>query len=301
MVRVDKRRRTYHVCGMTLSAQDRARIAAILTDIACEAGEILRAYHGGDCPHVVKPDGSPASAADHASEQLILAALARHWPGIPVVAEESTHDRPPADLFFLVDPLDGTSDFLAGNIEYSVNIGLIEGDRPVAAALAAPGLDRVWSAGVDAVEAPIVGGRPGVSHPVAVRTKPEDGLVALVSRRHGDAETEACLVGLDVSHRRKAASALKFCLIASGEADVYVRCGPTMEWDTAAGDHILTTAGGCVLVASGESITYGHYDHYYRNGPFAALGQSSYARGFVLPDRVRAVRPSADRAVTGSA
>ena len=278
---------------MTLLPQDRARIAATLTEIACEAGEILRAYHGGDCPHVIKPDGSPASLADHASEKLILAALARHWPNIPVVAEESSHDRPPADLFFLVDPLDGTSDFLAGNIEYSVNIGLIEGDRPVAAALAAPGLGRVWGAGVEAFEAPITRGRPGVPCPIAVRSRPDDGLVALISRRHGDTETEACLVALEVEHRLKAASALKFCLIASGEADVYVRCGPTMEWDTAAGDHVLTSAGGCVVVASGDSITYGHHASYYRNGPFAALGQASYAHGLDLPERARTMRPGA--------
>ncbi|KQP52573.1 3'(2'),5'-bisphosphate nucleotidase CysQ [Methylobacterium sp. Leaf399] len=278
---------------MTLLAQDRARIATTLTEIACEAGEILRAYHGGDCPHVIKPDGSPASSADIESEALIVAALARHWPGIPVVAEESSHDRPPADLFFLVDPLDGTSDFLAGNREYTVNIGLVQGDRPVAAALAAPGLGRVWGAGVEAFEAPIVCGRPGAPSAVGVRRQPDDGLVALVSRRHGDIETEACLARLPVGRRLQAASALKFCLIASGEADIYVRCGPTMEWDTAAGDHVLTSAGGRVLVSSGEAITYGHYDLYYRNGPFVAVAQASYADRLSLPHRARPVRPGA--------
>ncbi|MBX9929950.1 MAG: 3'(2'),5'-bisphosphate nucleotidase CysQ [Methylobacterium sp.] len=283
---------------MTLSRDERERIAVILAEIACEAGEVLRAYHGGDCPHVIKPDGSPASLADHASESLILAGLAKHWPGIPVVAEETAHDRRPADLFFLVDPLDGTKDFLAGNADYSVNIGLIEGDRPVAAALAAPGLRRVWSAGVEAFEAPIAAGRPGSPRPISVRERPKDGLVALVSRRHGDVETEACLVGLAVGHRQTTSSALKFCLIASGEADIYVRCGPTMEWDTAAGDHVLTTAGGCVLVSSGERITYGHHALYYRNGPFAALGQPSYAGSLSLPARQRTARPGPDLAAS---
>lgn len=272
---------------MTLLPSDRARIAATLTEIACEAGEILRAYHGGDCPHVVKPDGSPASLADHASEELILAALAHHWPGIPVIAEESTYDRPPADLFFLVDPLDGTSDFLAGSRDYTVNIGLVEGNRPVAAALSAPGLGRVWGAGVSAFEAPIADGRPGARTTVSVRQRPKDGLVALVSRRHGDIDTETCLAALPVGSRLNRASALKFCLIASGEADIYVRCGPTMEWDTAAGDHVLTSAGGSVLGSSGEAVTYGHHDLYYRNGPFAALGQAAYAEGLHLPERAR--------------
>ncbi|KQP06652.1 3'(2'),5'-bisphosphate nucleotidase CysQ [Methylobacterium sp. Leaf99] len=268
---------------MSLDAPTRDRIAATLTEIACQAGEILRGYHGGDCPHVLKPDGSPASLADTASEALILAALRRHWPDIPVVAEESSADHPPADLFFLVDPLDGTKDFLAGNREYSVNIGLVQGDRPVAAALAAPGLARVWGAGATAFEAAIVDGRPGPHRAIGVRPAPAGGLVALVSSRHGDAETEACLSLLPVGGRRGAASALKFCLIASGEADIYVRCGPTMEWDTAAGDHVLTSAGGCVVVPSGQPITYGHHGRHYRNGPFAALGDRTYAARLDLP------------------
>lgn len=288
MNRVDKRRRALHDTSMTLSAQVRDRIATTLAEIACEAGEILRAYHGGDCPHVLKPDGSPASAADLESERLILDALARHWPDIPVIAEESSHDDPPADLFFLVDPLDGTRDFLAGNPEYSVNIGLIEGDRPVAAALAAPGLGRVWCAGVTAFEAAIEDGRPTAPVPIGVRAMPAGGLVALVSSRHGDSETEACLATLPIGERRGAASALKFCLIASGEADIYIRCGPTMEWDTAAGDHVLTRAGGRVVVPSGETITYGHHDLHYRNGPFAALGDPSYADRLDLPSRAPA-------------
>ena len=270
---------------MPLDPRMRDSIATTLTDIACEAGEILRRHHGGDCAHVIKPDGSPSSEADLASESMILEALARLWPGIPVIAEESTHDVPPSDLFFLVDPLDGTRDFLAGNAEYSVNIGLIEGDRPVAAALAAPGIGRVWGAGVSAFEAAIRQGRPAARNPIRVRPGPEDGLVALVSRRHGDTETEACLAGLPIGQRRGVASALKFCLIASGEADIYVRCGPTMEWDTAAGDHVLTSAGGCVVVPSGQAITYGHHGIFYRNGPFAALGDCAYADRLGLPNR----------------
>ncbi len=107
--------------------------------------------------------------------------------------------------------------------------------------------------------------------------------MALVSRRHGDVATEACLSMLSIGTRRTASSALKFCLIASGEADVYVRCGPTMEWDTAAGDHILTRAGGGVIGASGQPLTYGHEGQGYRNGPFAAVGDASVARRLSLP------------------
>jgi 3'(2'), 5'-bisphosphate nucleotidase len=290
-LRVDNPGGVGHDGRMTLSETQRDRIAATLAVIACEAGEILRAHHGGDCPHVLKPDGSPSSVADLQAEQLILSALAQACPGIPVVAEETCHNVAPADLFFLVDPLDGTRDFLAGNPEYSVNIGLVEGNRPVAAALAAPGLGRVWYAGTRAFEAPIRAGRPEGGRPVHARPAPAAGLVALVSRRHGDSETEACLAGLPIESRRGAASALKFCLIASGEADIYVRCGPTMEWDTAAGDHVLTAAGGCVVAPTGQPMVYGRHALSYRNGPFAALGDPAYADRLGLPDRGPLMRP----------
>lgn len=261
----------------------RDAVAERLAGIACAAGQILEGYHGGDCPHVIKPDGSPASLADTRSEALIVAALARSFPGIPVIAEETSCAAPPAPLFFLVDPLDGTRDFLAGHAQYCVNICLVQGERPVAAALAAPGLGRVWAAGTCAREAPIREGRPGAFRPVAVREPPASGPVALVSRRHGDSETDACLERLAVGERRVASSAVKFCLIAAGEADIYVRCAPTMEWDTAAGDHVLTMAGGRVVGPGGETVTYGHRARFYRNGPFAALGSAAYRDRIDLP------------------
>ncbi|WP_232629656.1 3'(2'),5'-bisphosphate nucleotidase CysQ family protein [Methylobacterium sp. Leaf118] len=260
--------------ALTAPVPESARdaIAEVLAWIACEAGCILRGYHGSDCPHVVKPDGSPASLADERSENLIVTALARRFPGIPVIAEETSAAERPAPLFFLVDPLDGTRDFLAGSEQYCVNICLVQGDRPVASALAAPGVGRVWAAGIQAREAPIREGRPGAFRPIAVRRAPEDGLVALVSRLHGDSDTDACLQRVGVGERRVTSSALKFCLIAAGEADIYVRCAPTMEWDTAAGDHVLTMAGGRVVGPDGGAVTYGHHARHYRNGPFAALG-----------------------------
>ena len=272
---------------LTVPVPEAARdaIAERLAGIACEAGRILRGYHGGDCPHVVKPDGSPASLADERSEALIVGALAQHFPGIPVIAEETSATARPAPLFFLVDPLDGTRDFLAGSEQYCVNICLVQGDRPVASALAAPGLARVWAAGMQAREAPIREGRPGPFRPVAPRRAPGAGLVALVSRLHGDSDTDACLERLGVGERRVTSSALKFCLIAAGEADIYVRCAPTMEWDTAAGDHVLTMAGGCVVGPDGDTVTYGHHARFYRNGPFAALGPEVDHRTLDLPHR----------------
>jgi 3'(2'), 5'-bisphosphate nucleotidase len=274
----------------TISEAERERIAAALAEVACAAGEILRHYHRGPCPHALKPDGTPWSAADVEAEDLIVAALAERFPGIAIVAEErvaAARTRgdalAAAETFFLVDPLDGTRDFLAGTPDYSVNIALVAGERPVAAALAAPGLDRVWWAGAKAVEAPVTAGRPGAGRPVHARAVPEAGLLALGSRRHGDAETETCLAALPVMETRQVGSALKFGLIAAGEADLYVRCGPTMEWDTAAGDHIVAAAGGCVVVPGGGPIRYGQHGPDHRNGPFAALGDPALASRLTLP------------------
>ncbi|MDQ0448397.1 3'(2'), 5'-bisphosphate nucleotidase [Methylobacterium aerolatum] len=253
------------------------RIAEALAGIACAAGAVLKRWHGGDCPHTLKLDGSPSSTADIQAEALILEALAARYPGIPVVAEESLRDQALGDMFFLVDPLDGTRDFLAGTSDFTVNIALVANGRPVAAALAAPALDRVWLSARTASEAPIIADRPGPGRRVRTRRAPEAGLLALGSRRHGDLATEACLAALPIMEVRKAGSALKFGLIASGEADIYLRCGPTMEWDTAAGDAIVTAAGGCVVASGGQTIRYGRAAENYRNGPFAAVADPAVA------------------------
>lgn len=262
---------------------ERDAIALRLAEIAASAGVILRRFELGGCRHHLKADGSPTSQADLAAEAQIVADLAQAWPGIPVIAEETAAEAAPGPLFFLVDPLDGTKDFLKGTGEYSVNIALVAGERPVAAALAAPALGRVWAAGMHAVEAPIVEGQPGAFGRVAARPVPPEGMTALVSRSHGEAADEACLAGLPIRRRRGVSSALKFGLIACGEGDVYVRCGPTMEWDTAAGDHILTQAGGCLVGPDGRPFGYGRRPGHYRNGPFAAFGDPSQARRAVLP------------------
>jgi 3'(2'), 5'-bisphosphate nucleotidase len=249
---------------------DMDAVADRLGRIAVEAGRLLAAVGDRASGCRTKPDGSPTTAADLAAERLILSRLGEAWPGIPVVAEESAGAGPVGDLFFLVDPLDGTRDYLAGTGEYSVNLALVRGSRPVAAALAAPTTDTVWMAGTHVRRRSFDDGRPCA--PVRARPVPAEGPVALVSRRHGDDRTEAVLSALAVSERRTVSSALKFALVASGEADVYVRCGPTMEWDTAAGDHLVTCAGGMVADETGRALSYGRAERGYLNGPFVALG-----------------------------
>lgn len=265
------------------SAVDRDRAARAIAAIAAEAGRLLAAVMDRGAGRVLKEDGTPSTAADLDSERLILQRLGEAFPDIPVVAEENGF-RAAAGRFFLVDPLDGTKDYLSGRGEYSVNIALVEGDRPVAGAVASPPLGRVWAAGDAAEVAPILDdGGIGPWRPVLARRADPGDLVALTSRRHGDPETERCLDQLAPTRRHNASSAAKFGLIASGEADIYVRCGPTMEWDTAAGDHILTRAGGCVIGPGGAPLTYGHVERGFLNGPFAALGDASLGSRLSLP------------------
>lgn len=283
-MRVDTGSGTGHKCSMRLDRDAQEAIALRLGEIAIEAGRLLQKLESPDVDQRRKPDGSPTTAADLAAEQLILARLAESWPDVPAIAEETANAALPADIFFLVDPLDGTRDFLHGSGEYSVNIALVAEGRPVAAAVSAPPLKQVWIAGATAKMGAIpTEAGPIEWSPTRVRAAPEDGLVALVSRRHGDSATDACLSTLSIGTLRTASSAVKFCLIASGEADIYVRCGPTMEWDTAAGDHILTRAGGCVIKAGGGVMTYGHRSRGYQNGPFAALGDEALAPRLHLP------------------
>lgn len=262
---------------------DPDRAAEALGAVALEAARYLAAVQDRGRGHQVKADGTPSTAADTEAERIVLGRLAALFPGIAVVAEESAGGcARPDGRYFLVDPLDGTRDYLTGQGEYSVNVALVDGERPVAAALAVPVLGRVWAAGRRCRVAPIpIAGDCSAWTIVTTRPVPASGPVALVSRRHGDEATETCLATLACGGRQTASSAAKFGLIASGEADVYVRCGPTMEWDTAAGDHIVTAAGGCVVGPDGRPLTYGHAERGFLNGAFAALGD----RGLV--QRVR--------------
>jgi 3'(2'), 5'-bisphosphate nucleotidase len=197
---------------------------------------------------------------------------------IPIVAEEATAAGAPmvvAERFVLVDPLDGTREFIARNGEFTVNVALIERGRPIAGAVYAPALERLWFAGARAFAcaAPVGADLPPPEawRALKVRAAPP-ALTALASRSHCDPPTEAFLAGLPIADRRSAGSSLKFCVIAEGEGDVYPRFGPTMEWDTAAGDAVLRAAGGTTLSAEGGPLLYGKIAAGLRNGAFVAWG-----------------------------
>jgi 3'(2'), 5'-bisphosphate nucleotidase len=264
---------------LDLATAGRDEGALLLARIALAAGPAVMAeYAHAAGPARAKGDGSPVTAADERAEATIRERLAEWAAPIPIVAEEATAAGAPmivAERFVLVDPLDGTREFIARNGEFTVNVALIERGRPIAGAVYAPALARLWFAGARAFACAAAVGAdlppPEAWRALKVRAAPP-ALTALASRSHCDAPTEAFLAGLPIADRRSAGSSLKFCVIAEGEGDVYPRFGPTMEWDTAAGDAVLRAAGGTTLAVEGGPLMYGKIATGLRNGGFVAWG-----------------------------
>lgn len=257
---------------------DAASLLPVFTAIAIEAGERILEVRSRPHAVIAKGDGSPLTEADYAAEQVIAAGLARAAPWLPVVSEEAV-DRPSPGLapFIMVDPLDGTKEFMGPTGEFTVNIALMEGGRPVAGVVHAPAIGRIWRGlvGHGAENAELPAGMPlekAVWRPSRVRRRGEGGWVAVASRSHLDPETEAWLARLPVAERRSIGSSLKFCLLADGEADVYPRFGDTMEWDIAAGHAVLEAAGGRVTRPDGTALLYGRADKGWHSGPFIGWG-----------------------------
>lgn len=232
------------------------------TTIAEEAArEIMRIY-AGDHGTRAKDDKSPVTDADHAAEAVILAGLRKLTPGTVIIAEEEmaagrvpTLDGGP---FWLVDPLDGTKEFIKRNGEFTVNIALIEGGRPTLGIVLAPATETLWR-GARGLGADRREGK-GAFTPMRTRTPPPEGLTACASRSHGtynDLDIWFRNNNLTVVERVQAGSSLKFCLIAEGKADLYPRFGPTMEWDTGAAQGVLEAAGGEVVTTDGQPLLYG--------------------------------------------
>jgi 3'(2'), 5'-bisphosphate nucleotidase len=231
-----------------------------------------------------KPDASPVTVADEAAERIILEDLAELAPDIPVVAEESVAaGRVPAIAapsggarFFLVDPLDGTKEFIGQRDEFTVNIALIDNGEPVLGVVLAPARRELYWGDVRAGRAGQIDADPDGTMPllgvaIHARAAPPEGLIAVASRSHRSPETDAFLANYHVAEFRSIGSSLKFCLLAAGQADVYPRLGPTMEWDTAAGHAVLAAAGGSVTTLEGEPFRYGKPG--FRNGNFVAWGR----------------------------
>ncbi len=256
-------------------AQEAEDLLAVLKLIAERAGKEILAYYvegeEGDGPVVrEKADSTPVTEADDAAEAVILEALAKLTPDIPVVSEEAAAGGHLPDVsggrFWLVDPLDGTREFLSRNGEFTVNIALIQDGRPVAGVVHAPALAMTWAgaqAGVG-LEADVEATGPAVASfsetdketmAIRVRELPAEGATVVASRRHGSGDLlDAFLKDYSVKDLVSAGSSLKFCLVASGRADLYPRFGRTMEWDTAAGQAVLLAAGGSVETVAGGDV-----------------------------------------------
>jgi len=254
-----------------------------LAEIAHEAGRIILDHYAEGAPARLKDDRSPVTAADEEAEALILERLAESWPDVPVIAEEAVAGGTIPKIgrrFFLVDPLDGTKEFLARNGEFTVNIALIEDGVPVLGMVLAPAKERLFlgdltGAAPVAVEAAAPTDYPAhLDHARRLRARPapKDGLIAVASRTHRDKKTEEYLARYPIKDFIAAGSSLKFCLIAAGEADIYPRHGRTMEWDTAAGHAVLAAAGGTLTGLDGEAFLYGKWNKGFANPFFVARG-----------------------------
>jgi len=242
-----------------------------LLPIARAAGEAILQVYATEFEVHDKSDDSPVTEADHRAEAVILPALAGLTPDVPIVAEEAVaagNVPHVGERFWLVDPLDGTKEFIKRNGEFTVNIALIEFGEPILGVVLAPALNRLYAGAVD--HGAFVEDQNG-RRKIGCRDVPAAGLTVVASRSHGDAETlERFLAGRKLATQTNAGSSLKFCLIAAGEADLYPRFGRTMEWDTAAGHAVLTAAGGRVTTLDGADLRYGKPG--FENPHFVAQG-----------------------------
>lgn len=244
-----------------------------LRPIVCEAGEeIIRIYESKNYTVTKKADTSPVTDADKRSEEIILRALRKLTPDIPIVSEESAEagDIPSiaGGTFWLVDPLDGTKEFINETGEFTVNVALVVGDRPVLGMIGIPLKKIIYGAAGTGTATVAIGDAP--ARPIAAIKASPEGFIIVASRSHAGKETEDYLTTLKVRERKACGSSIKFCTIAEGKADLYPRLGRTMEWDTAAGHAILLAAGGDITTLDGERLRYGKPN--FENPSFVAKG-----------------------------
>lgn len=242
-----------------LSETELMKLVPGVCAIALKAGQKIMEIYETDFVVETKDDSSPVTEADTAAEAIIVPALASLEPTIPIVAEEAAAAGKVPDVgdgpFWLVDPLDGTKEFLNRNGEFTVNIGLIQDHKPVLGVVYAPALDTFYAGALGSGATRKIGDQ--TAQEISVRSEPQQGLTIVASRRHGDpAVLEKFLSGRTVKETINAGSSLKFCLLAAGEADLYPRFGRTMEWDTAAGHAVLLAAGGLVTTEDGAPLSY---------------------------------------------
>ena len=269
--------------NMTASPDD-AAVLSFIEPLVLRAGARIMEIATAGIAAEEKADASPVTRADREAEAILLSGLRQRFPGVPIVAEEEASaglaPREAGEVFFLVDPLDGTREFVRGGDDFTVNVALVRAGVPVVGAVYAPACHRLYLGRpglAEAVETD-AGHSPRSRRRIAVRA-PASPPVLVVSRSHGTPETEAYIAGLGPVERVSIGSSLKFCLLAAGCADLYPRMGRTMQWDTAAGDAVLRAAGGVTRGLDGRPFVYGAGtapgDEPFANPHFIAEGGGS--------------------------
>lgn len=263
-----------------MNASDLAALRPSVCAVARDAAAAIMEIYASAFDVRRKDDASPVTLADETAEALIAAALAKLAPGVPIVAEEAVargqialHGAAPP-LFWLVDPLDGTAEFVARNGQFAVCIGLVSNGRPVLGAVLAPAEAILWSGAVGVGAFRQV--RNGVETPIRARPRPSGGLVVVSSRSHSSTAEDSFLDGYRIKEHRRLGSALKFGLLAEGTADLYPRFGPTSEWDVCAGEAVLVAAGGRMARPDGRLLDYGKKG--FKNPDFVATGAWDQSR-----------------------
>lgn len=270
--------------GLEITPQIAAQLLDALTDIVARASAVTLATSFSEVAHRIKTDLTPVTAADEASEALIVAGLAELLPGVPVIAEEeAAAQRLPASIepsFIIVDPLDGTREFLAGRDEFTVNVGIVTNGVPIAGLIAAPARGLLWrgiiGGGAERMHLRLGSAQAKAYGRAPIHTRPAPGrLTIATSRSHLDENTEDFLARLPLAKRYLCGSSVKFCYLAQGEADIYPRLSPTREWDVAAGCAILAAAGGTVIRPQGGPLQFGRMPEKFLVPGFIALGDPS--------------------------
>jgi 3'(2'), 5'-bisphosphate nucleotidase len=266
-----------------IGRDEAAALMEPLTDLVVRAGQAILGVNRRTMTVQGKDDGSPVTEADLAADNIIADGLARIAPGVPSLSEERVQGAKPPfrGSFFLVDPLDGTREFVAGRSEYTVNVALVTDGMPVLGIIGAPGLGCLWRGlvGRGAERLELTDDGVGAPEPIHTRPAPVRGepWIAAVSRSHGDGKTEAFIDARPGAVRVTLGSSVKFGRLAEGAADIYPRLGPTSEWDVAAGCAVVTAAGGKVTDANGRPLRFGERTDGFIMPAFIAWGDPSAA------------------------
>jgi 3'(2'), 5'-bisphosphate nucleotidase len=253
-----------------------------LTELVMRAGEAILALNRADVSIERKRDGSPVTQADLAADRIIAEGLARLVPEVAVVSEERVGLAKPPYIgsYFLVDPLDGTKEFLAGRDEFTVNLALVTNNAPLMGIIGAPALGLIWRGMVRRGAERLTTGAKTTAEPIRTRSFAKSGepWIAAVSRSHGDSRTDAFIAARPGAIRKALGSAVKFGRVAEGQADIYPRLAPTSEWDVAAGHAIVTAAGGTITDAQGDPVLFGTGRAGFLVPEFIAWGDPAAAR-----------------------